>query len=114
MITAKELTDIANQNQCTPEEENIITAVLNCCKQNAEKGEYKFCFKANFYIPNYPSLKNAILHLNSPDIKINYLKLKNQLKNLGFHFVLHEIDSPSYDEFGNCKQKVIIGISWGE
>ena len=110
MITAKEFMNIANQNQCTPEEENIITTILNYCKQDAEKGKYETDFRATLHLINNPSLCDAMLYFKSPKVEIKYLKLKNQLKSLGFYFGLLELSDYHYLD----AQEVIITIKWGE
>ena len=109
MITAKELIDTANQNQCTPEEKNMITTILDYCKQDAKKGRYETDFAATLHMVNYPSLYDAILYFQFPKVEIKYLKLKNQLKSLGFSCCLFEMGNYHADT-----QKVVIAIKWGE
>lgn len=115
MITAKDLKDIADQNQCTQEEKNIIKTILDYCKIDAIIGEYKSSFNAVLHISNYPSLQNAIIYIDFLEVQIAYIKLKNQLTSLGFHLELCKIGNLLTNKAdNNYQQKIIITISWGE
>ena len=113
MISAKDLKDISDQHQCTEEEKNIIKRILSYCVMDAKTGDYQASFNAMLCRSTYSSLQDAILYFASPKIKIAYLKLKNQLISLGFHFNLCEVGNLLTNELDNSyRQAVIVTISW--
>ena len=117
MKTAKELKLIADQKQIPDEEElEIVETILQICEEEANKGRYQTSICGKLYLPySFPDFRNSIFRpISQPDLFIDFLKLKYQLKLLGFN--VHYQDDGDFltnPITGSSKLNMELIIKWG-
>ena len=119
MKTAKELKLIADQKQVPDEEElEILEMILQICEEEANKGKYQISIFGNLHLPyGFPDFRNSTFRLISqPELFIDFLKLKYQLKLLGFgiRYIKNGGDILTNPVNGSSRLDIELIIRWGD
>ena len=115
MKTAKELKLIADQKQIPDEEElEIVEMILQFCEEEANKGKYQVSFFGNLYLPyGFPDFRNSTFRqMTQPELFIDFLKLKSQLRLLGFSIRYKYVLTNPVN--GSSKLNIELIIRWGD
>ncbi len=111
MKTAQELKKIADEFQDNLE---LIKIILKDCEKAATMGEYEKEFEGLLAIDEKNYIYKNICFQGHENLLIDYNSLKSQLKTLGYHLSIENIDIGRTLYNNILWSEIIITISWRE